>query len=77
MNKDNYRGTGLSKEEIQAQVDVSIKAFKKAHPDTPVPEGLLHWVENIADEKDVAMAKKRMLAMLVVDKKNDKHNEEK
>jgi len=55
-----YRGTGKTKEECQAMVDVAIEQFKIDHPGKPVPVALLRWVDNIADEKDVEEAKKRM-----------------
>jgi hypothetical protein len=58
--KENYRGTGKTKAECQALVDEAIARFKKEHPGKPVPVALERWVENIADEADVAMARKRM-----------------
>jgi hypothetical protein len=62
MNKDNYRGVGLSKEECQKKVDAVIETFKKENPGKEVPKALLTWVDNIADDVDVAVAKARMQA---------------
>jgi hypothetical protein len=56
----NYRGTGLSKEEYQKKVNLVIAQFKKDNPGKPVPIALERWVDNIADDKDVEVARKRM-----------------
>lgn len=52
-NKDNYRETGLSKEECQKRVDAVIEIYKFRNPDKDVPASLMNWVENIASEKEL------------------------
>jgi hypothetical protein len=65
-NEKNYRNTGKSKTECQAQVDAAIAQFKLDYPGKEVPSSLINWVDNIADEADVAMAKKRSIIWKVL-----------
>ena len=58
--KENYRGTGKSKEECQAAVDIAIERFKREHPGKSVPIALVQWVENIADKADCEMVRSRL-----------------
>jgi hypothetical protein len=58
-NKENYRGTGKSKAYCQAQVGAMIEQWKKDFPNTPYPAALDTWVDNIADDKDVVVARTR------------------
>lgn len=60
MNENNYRGTGKSKAECQAGVDKAIEQWKIDHPNLPVPSSLKNWVENIATDDDVRVARERM-----------------
>lgn len=62
MSSTNYRGTGKSKAECQAQVDVAIARFKKDRPGKPVPISLMRWVDNIATKADCKIALSRLNA---------------
>ena len=56
---NNYRGTGKSKAELQAEVDVVIARFKAENPGKEVPSSLVNWVDNIATDDDVETARER------------------
>lgn len=56
---ENYRGTGKSKAQLQAEVDAVIERFKRENPGRAVPAALLSWVDNIATDEDVRVARER------------------
>ena len=61
-DKTDFRGTGRSRQELQAELDLTIEHFKELHPGKEVPSSLVNWVDNIATDEDVAEARRRQEA---------------